>query len=96
MTSVYHLNGTELRTTHFCGARNQPRLKASRVDPAKGEADFAFVDITYSGSPTSAHVNAASLRMDDADHLHLRFTFDEGAKQAVEDISLRRVKGSSS
>src|SRR5262245_26894912 len=31
MTSVYHLDGSDLRMTHYCGARNQPRLKASRI-----------------------------------------------------------------
>src|SRR5215470_20410230 len=25
MTSVYHLDGRDLRMTHFCGAQNQPR-----------------------------------------------------------------------
>ena len=28
MTSVYHLDVADLRMTHFCGAQNQPRLKA--------------------------------------------------------------------
>ncbi len=31
MTSVYHLDGADLRMTHFCAAQNQPRLKAHRI-----------------------------------------------------------------
>jgi len=36
MTSVYHLDGADLRMTHYCGAGNQPRLKAERIDAAPG------------------------------------------------------------
>src|SRR5437762_2923744 len=32
MTTVYHLDNGDLRATHFCGARNQPRLKAEKID----------------------------------------------------------------
>lgn len=96
MTSVYHLSGADLWMTHFCAAQNQPRFKASRVDSASGEAYFAFVDITYSGPVTSGYVHTASLRIEDPGHVHIRFVFDQGEKQAIEDLSLRRVKGSSS
>ena len=34
MTSVYHLDGADLRMTHCCGAQNQPRFKAQRIDLA--------------------------------------------------------------
>ena len=46
MMSVYHLDGANLRITHFCGAQNQPRLKAERIDLAHGVIDFGFIDIT--------------------------------------------------
>ncbi len=29
MTTVYHLDGADLRATHYCAAGNQPRLKAT-------------------------------------------------------------------
>ncbi|HSR51337.1 MAG TPA: hypothetical protein VLV83_10950, partial [Acidobacteriota bacterium] len=28
MSTVYHLDGNDLRLTHYCGAKNQPRMKA--------------------------------------------------------------------
>src|SRR5713226_1230416 len=46
MTSVYHLDRPDLRVTHCCGAQNQPRLKAGRIDLDHGMIDFGFVDIT--------------------------------------------------
>src|SRR5258708_30371944 len=31
MTSVYHLDGPDLRMTHFCRAQNHPRLKPRHI-----------------------------------------------------------------
>ena len=30
MTSVYHLDGRDLRMTHFCGAQNQPKTEGAQ------------------------------------------------------------------
>ena len=57
MTSVYHLDGTNLRMTHFCAAQNQPRLKASLVDLAQGVIKFSLVDVTNLRSPEAGYVH---------------------------------------
>src|SRR5438105_755171 len=44
MTTVYHLDGKDLRATHYCAAGNQPRLKAAWSD--EKSVIFNFVDIT--------------------------------------------------
>jgi len=92
MTTVYHLDGADLRMTHYCGARNQPRLKAGRIDEAAGSADFAFVDATnLAASP--GHVDHFFIQLVDADDVNLRFSFSGGSgKPAVENIVLRRVR----
>jgi hypothetical protein len=90
MTSVYHLDGADLRMTHYCAAKNQPRLKASRIDAARGEIDFAFVDVTNLASPTAGHVHGAELRMPDTDHLTITFLFLAGKDESRERIELRR------
>jgi hypothetical protein len=41
MVSVYHLDGHELRMTHYCAAGNQPRLK---LDRAKSRSDHLVFD----------------------------------------------------
>ena len=56
MMSVYHLDGEDLRMTHYCAAQNQPRLRASQIDIAKGILDFEFVDATNLRSPDAPHV----------------------------------------
>ena len=95
MTTMYHLDGTDLRMTHYCGAQNQPRLKAERIDDAEGTVDFTFVDVTNLKSPAAAHVHGFQLRFVDADHLVLKFLFNVGEKRAVELITLARVSKSS-
>ena len=91
MMSVYHLDGSDLRMTHYCAAQNQPRLKASRIDPARGEIDFAFVDVTNLASPDAGHVHGAEIRMPDADHLTIVFLFQAGKDKSTERIELRRA-----
>ena len=89
MTSIYHLDGSDLRMTHYCAARNQPRLKATRIENDGSSVTFSFVDATgLDANP--AHVSAVRLQMLPADHLQIRFTFEGGGKTSVETIDLER------
>jgi hypothetical protein len=92
MTTVYHLDGADLRMTHYCAAMNQPRLKATRIDDAAGSASFTFVDVT-NASTHPAYVDAFSIHIIDPDHLNLKFEFGGASpKRATENIVLQRVK----
>jgi len=91
MTSVYHLDGNDLRMTHFCGAKNQPRLKAKRVDLAHGVIDFDFVDITNAPSLDAPHVHGVEIRLIDATHMTLTFLFQSGGRESRERIALERL-----
>ena len=42
MVSVYHLDGKELRMTHYCAAGNQPRVKLDRANSTPDELIFVF------------------------------------------------------
>ena len=42
MVSVYHLDGDELRMTHYCAAGNQPRLKLDRARSRPDHLIFVF------------------------------------------------------
>jgi len=92
MTSVYHLDGTDLRMTHYCGAQNQPRLKAQRIDIPRGAVDFAFVDATNLRSPDAPHVHGFEMRFLDSDHILLTFLFQSGRQNSRERIKLARVR----
>jgi len=95
MTSVYHLDGIDLRMTHYCAAQNQPRLKAGRIDPVQGAIDFAFVDITNLRAPDAPHVRGLEMRIIDSNHLTLTFLFQGGNKESRERIVLKRIEKAS-
>jgi hypothetical protein len=92
MTSVYHLDGPDLRMTHFCGAQNQPRLKAGHIDLDHGAIDFDFVDATNLRSPDAPHVHGLEIRMVDSNHLTLTFLFQSGSVESREEINLKRTE----
>lgn len=88
MTSVYHEDGVDLRMTHFCGAGNQPRLKASEIDEARRIVHFKMVDVT--GRVDHGHVDEVELRLPDADHLTILFTFRGPGAESLERIDLKK------
>ena len=91
MTSVYHLDGADLRMTHFCGTQNQPRLKAERIDLGHGLIDFGFVDITNLKKPDAPHVHGLEIRFIDSNHVTVTFLFQSGGKESRERIVLKRA-----
>lgn len=90
MTSVYHEDGSDLRMTHYCAAGNQPRLKATGIDPAKKIVRFKMVDITGRQGPGTGHVDEVELRFPDDDHVTILFTFVGGKVPSVERVDLMR------
>jgi hypothetical protein len=90
MTTVYHLNGTELRATHFCGAGNQPRLKATSTNQNLDSVKFEMIDITNLAKPEAGHVKDLELRLTDPNQLTILFTFVASGKETVEEINLTR------
>src|SRR5262249_20329712 len=42
MVSVYHLDGNDLRMTHYCAAQNQPRVKLDRANSTADHLVFVF------------------------------------------------------
>jgi hypothetical protein len=91
MSTVYHLDGKDLRMTHFCAAGNQPRLKAVEVDPVAGEARFGFIDATNIDSKRPGHVHRAEIRILDPENLQIEFVFEGGGRSATETIRVHRI-----
>jgi hypothetical protein len=89
MTSIYHLDGSDLRMTHFCGAKNQPRLKATEIAADGASVGFSFVDATgLEAHP--AHVSAVRIRFVSGDRLIIQFTFEGNGRMSIEKIDLQR------
>lgn len=90
MTSVYHMDGGNLRLTHFCNAGNQPRMKATAYDPAAGTLSFRFVDVTNLSKPTAYHTRDLEVVFQDEDHILLNFVGRKNGKDVPGAVALIR------
>jgi hypothetical protein len=90
MSSVYHMDGSDLRVTHYCGARNQPRMKAASYDSEKGLLRFDFVDVTNLSAPDAYYTREIQFRFLDADNVEVRFSGLEKGEEKPATVRLRR------
>ena len=91
MTSVYHMDNGALRMTHYCGAGNQPRLRAEHPDDSAGTVRFALVDVTNLAGPKAPHVDGFEIQFVDAGHVVLTFSFVADGAVSKERIDLLRT-----
>ena len=91
-TSVYHMDGDSLRMSHFCGAGNQPRLKAVAFDPEKRTVKFDFVDITNLSKPDAYHTRGYELILIDDDHMEMVIHGLANGEKDAQRIPLKRRK----
>jgi hypothetical protein len=96
MTSVYHLDNGDLRMTHFCAAKNQPRLRAEKIDLAKDTIEFGFVDVTNVTSLAAPFVHGLDVQLLGPDRLELTFHFEAAGKKSEEHILLKRAGSAAS
>lgn len=92
MTSVYHMDGDDLRMTHYCAAGNQPRLMALSFDKQGAAVDFEMIDITNLAQSYPGHVYKVRLEFQDKDHLIIQFTFKEETGDSIELVRLQRLQ----
>jgi hypothetical protein len=90
MTTVYHVDGADLRATHYCAAGNQPRLKATLTDENNRLVKFHMVDITNLPNVEVGHVRDLELRLTSASRVTILFTFVGAGKESIEQIELTR------
>lgn len=89
MVSMIHLDGDRLLMTHYCGAGNQPRMKATLAPDGKSVA-FDFIDATNLATLDAGHMNHVVFAMPDADHHIEEWTFINHGKEMKEMFSLQR------
>jgi hypothetical protein len=91
MISMFHLDGDRLLMTHYCGAGNQPRMKATLAPDGKSIA-FDFIDATNLSSADAGHMHHVVFAMLDADHHTEEWTFLDHGKELKELFTLQRAK----
>jgi hypothetical protein len=61
MASVYHLDGDDLRMTHYCDLGNQPHLKLDRAASSPDKFLFVFDGGTNLDPSKDSHIHAMSM-----------------------------------
>jgi hypothetical protein len=61
MVSVYHLDGNELRMTHYCAAGNQPRVKLDRAHSQPDHLIFLFDGGTNLDAGKDMHIHGLEI-----------------------------------
>lgn len=93
MLSVFHLDGDRLLLTHYCVARNQPRLEATELSPDLSTITFTFRDATNLASRDAGHMDKAVYRFGATDAFTSRWTwYQKGKETWMEEIQYRRAK----
>lgn len=90
MTNVYHMDGPTLLMTHYCGAGNQPRMRAT----ARDGNSIQFVFEGASDLQRGEHcMGSMKLTFVDADTITQDWTHhDDGAEQGTVRFELVRKK----
>jgi len=97
MVTMYHLDGDELVLTHYCVARNQPRLRATAISPDVSTIELTFRDATNLPSRDKGHMDRVVMTFIDDDHFTSQWTwYQDGKEQWMEKIEyVRRKPGQS-
>jgi hypothetical protein len=90
MTSVYHMDGSGVRMTHFCAAGNQPRLLADSANSNTLSIEFRMLDITNLSSPDAGHVYGLKMDFISGNRLNLTYKFISKGVKSEELIELTR------
>jgi hypothetical protein len=93
MATLYTLNGDALELTHYCVARNAPRLRATRIEDGGRRVVFTFVDGANLPTRDRGHMDQAVYHFLDDGTVKSRWTwYEKGKERWLEEIALSRKK----
>ena len=96
MATMIHMDGERLMLTHYCVARNQPRLQATSVEDGGRRLTFSFRDGTNLPSRDKGHMDKVIFQFKDDDHYTSQWTwYQDGQESWMEEIVYERVADSS-
>jgi hypothetical protein len=92
MTTLYYLDGDQIKLTHYCMAGNQPTMRGSYAPETK-TITFDLVSISNLKNPGDGHMHHAVYTFIDNDHFKTTWTFQKEQKDAfTEDVTYVRAK----
>lgn len=91
MMTMFYLDGDRLLLTHYCVARNQPRLEATAFEDDGRTITFTFRDATNLPSRDQGHMDKAVFRFADNNHYSSQWTwYQDGKESWMEEIKCER------
>ena len=95
MMTMFYLDGDRLMLTHYCVARNQPRLLATDFSADGKTITFTFLDATNLPSRNQGHMDKLVFRFVDENHAVSHWTwYQNGQERWMEEITLERIPNS--
>ena len=93
MLTMYHLDGERLMLTHYCVAKNQPRLVATSISEDAKEMTFTFLDGTNLPSRDKGHMDKFVIKFVNENTITSQWTWYQNGKESwMEEIKLERIK----
>ena len=91
MMTMFHLDGERLMLTHYCVARNQPRLIATDIAADGKTITFTFLDGGNLPTRNKGHMDKAVFRFVDDNQVASKWTwYQDGKESWMEEITLAR------
>jgi hypothetical protein len=91
MMTMFHMDGERLMLTHFCVAKNQPRLVATSFSDDGKTITFTFLDGGNLPSRDRGHMDKALYKFIDDKHVSTQWTwYQDGKEKWMEEIVLER------
>jgi hypothetical protein len=81
MISMYHLDGDDLRLTHYCAFKNQPHLKLDKAASTPDSLVFAFDGGTNFDPSKDHHMHSGRIVFRDANHVESEWDGYEGREK---------------
>ena len=93
MATVFHMDGDRLVLTHYCVAKNQPRLEATSITDGGRTVVFTFKDGGNIPTRDKGHMDSAVFTFDGVDRLTSRWSwYEAGQEKWFEDIVATRTR----
>ncbi|MBX3365137.1 MAG: hypothetical protein KF866_10255 [Phycisphaeraceae bacterium] len=93
MLTIFTPDQDRLTLTHYCAARNQPRLVLSAVSPDGAELDFTFLDSGNLPDRAKGHMGRVRIRFDGPDRFTTRWMwYQQGGEEWMEEIIHERAE----
>jgi hypothetical protein len=92
MVTMFHMDGEQLMLTHYCVAKNQPRMRADQISPDGSQLTFTFFDGGNIPTRDRGHMDKAVFKFESPDRMSSQWTwYQNGKEQWMEEIVLTRL-----